>query len=253
MRPRRSGSQRILFIVKNLYTMERMGVMSLSSYARRLGWSTDLLVSDGLSYRRILSHIEETRPDILAFSVMSPEYEAIRILASRLRTDTRCFMLFGGPHPTFCQDLIQEPFVDGLLFGEGDLSFPAFLEKFTGGEEDYTQTDGMHFRIDGRLVFNGPARLVEDLDALPFPDRELMAKGDPLHRGYTSHIFFASRGCPHNCSYCFNHKYNSIFREQGRMLAAPFGRQSPERNRFHEIALRDQVRLYRRRHLYFDK
>jgi len=42
MRPRRSGSQRILFIVKNLYTMERMGVMYLSSYALRLDWSTDL-------------------------------------------------------------------------------------------------------------------------------------------------------------------------------------------------------------------
>lgn len=217
MRPRRSGSQRILFIVKNLYTMERMGVMYLSSYARRLGWSSDLLVSDGLSYRAILSHIHETRPEILAFSVMSPEYEAIRILASRLRADTRCFMLFGGPHPTFCQDLIREPFVDGLLFGEGDLSFPAFLEKFTKGE-DYTRTEGMHFRVDGRLVFNGPARLVEDLDAVPFPDRELMAKGDPLHRGYTSHFFFASRGCPHNCSYCFNHKYNAIFRGLGRVL-----------------------------------
>ncbi len=191
--------------------------MYLSSYARRLGWTTDLLVSDNLSYASILSHIHETRPDILAFSVMSPEYPAIRGLASRLRTDTDCFMLFGGPHPTFCQEIIEEPFVDALLFGEGDVSFPAFLEKFAKGE-DYTQTEGMHFRVEGRLVFHRPAPLVADLDTIPFPDRELMAKGDPLHRGYTSHIFFASRGCPHNCSYCFNHKYNSIFRHHGRIL-----------------------------------
>ncbi len=209
--------RRILFIVKNLYTMERLGVMYLSSLALRLGWQTDLVVVDDLAYEQILSRIREDPPDILGFSVMTPEYSAVRDLASRLRRDTDCFLLFGGPHPTFSQDMIQESFVDAILFGEGEISFPEFLERFAG-LEDYTRTAGMHFRRKGDVILNGPAPLLEDLDRIPFPDRELMSKGTSLHKAYRSHIFFASRGCPYRCSYCFNHKYNSMFGSQGRII-----------------------------------
>ena len=76
----------------------------------------------------------------------------------------------------------------------------------------------MHFHVDGRVIRNPPAPLVEDLDRIPFPDRELMSRGTRLHREYRSHIFFASRGCPYRCSYCFNHKYNALFCNHGRIL-----------------------------------
>lgn len=214
---RTSVGRRLLFVVKNLYTMERLGVMYLSSLARSQGWETDLAISDDSSYGDLLERIRRSRPDILGFSVMSPEYPALQDLARRLRRDTGCFLLFGGPHPTFSPEMASQPFVDAILIGEGDISFPAFLERFAEGG-DYTQVEGMHFHVDGAVIRNPPAPLVEDLDRIPFPDRELMSRGTRLHREYRSHIFFASRGCPYRCSYCFNHKYNALFCNHGRIL-----------------------------------
>jgi len=209
--------QRVLFVIKNLYTMERLGVMQMSAFARQKGWETDLIISDELGYGDILSHVRSFDPSILAFSAMSPEYPALETIARQLKTDTDCFIIFGGPHPTFFQDIIKQRFVDAVSFGEGDISFPAFLEKYSAGE-DYTKIPGMHFHIGGKIVRNPPALLVDQLDALLFADRDLMVKGNSLLQHNRSHIFMASRGCPNACTYCFNHKYNQLFRSCGKMI-----------------------------------
>jgi radical SAM superfamily enzyme YgiQ (UPF0313 family) len=210
-------NKRILFIVKNLYTMERLGVMQIAAQARLQGWEADLAVSDGIAYEALLRRVRAWEPEILAFSVMSPEYPHLEGLAERLHRDTGCFILMGGAHPTFFQDIIERPYIHAVSFGEADLSFPAFLERFAAGE-DYSATAGMHFRLDGRVVRNPAAPLLEDLDAAPFPDRELMVRANPLLAHSRSHIFMAGRGCPNACTYCFNHQYNRMFRGHGKLF-----------------------------------
>jgi anaerobic magnesium-protoporphyrin IX monomethyl ester cyclase len=207
-------NKKLLFIVKNLYTMERLGVMQISAVAKLQGWQTRLLVTDGKSYGSIQDHVDAYDPDILAFSAMSPEYPYLEQLAGRLYQANPRFTLFGGSHPTFFQEIIHRPFIQAISFGEADLSFPRFLEAFANGE-DYTGTHGMHFQSDGDVIFNEPERLVEDLDALPFPDRFLQVGNKTLADFSRSHIFMASRGCPNQCTYCFNHKFNQMFRQYG--------------------------------------
>lgn len=209
--------KRILFIIKNLYTMERLGVMQMAALARRRDWECDLLVADEMDYSSILLKINTIKPSILAFSAMSPEFPALDQLARRLKEDDPSFVLFGGPHATFFQDIIEFNHIDAVAFGEGDISFPEFLDKFAEGE-DFRHTPGMHFRQNGRIIRNPPAPLVSNLDELPFPDRGLMIKGNDLLRHNRSHIFMASRGCPNACTYCFNHRYNELFRDCGKII-----------------------------------
>ena len=209
--------KKLLLVVKNLYTMERLGVMQLSAVAKGLGWQTRLLVTDGQSFARIQNQVESFNPDILAFSAMSPEYPYLERLAQRLHQASHRYILFGGSHPTFFQDIIHKPFIRAIAFGEADVSFPTFLDAFANGE-NYTSTPGMHFHADGRVILNKPARLPEDLDALPFPDRFLDVADGNLSEFSRSHIFLASRGCPNQCTYCFNHIYNQMFRDCGPML-----------------------------------
>ncbi len=57
---------------------------------------------------------------------------------------------------------------------------------------------------------------VEDLDSLPFPDRALVYERDPIAaRGKIKH-FLTGRGCPYNCTYCFNHALSEIYRGKGQ-------------------------------------
>ncbi len=204
----------LLFIVKNLYTMERLGVMSISAAAKLQGWQTRLLVTDGKSYASIRREVDAFDPDILAFSAMSPEYPYLERLGARLHRSNPRYTLFGGSHPTFFQEIIRRPFMSAISFGEADLSFPQFLEKFARGD-DYRKTRGMHFQSGGEVTVNDAERLAEDLDALPFPDRFLQVGGNTLADFSRSHIFMASRGCPNQCTYCFNHKFNRMFAGYG--------------------------------------
>ncbi len=209
--------KKVLFIVKSLYTMERMGVMLMSALAGREGWETDLAVVDAQPYAAILEKIRTWRPSLLAFSVMSSEYDTMEGVIRQLHEDTGLFILVGGPHPTFFQDIVEEPFIHAVAFGEGDRSFPAFLRKFGSGQ-DFADTPGFHFHLDGQVTRNAPWHLVEDLDEIPFADRALMVKADARFQAIKDRTFLASRGCPNACTYCFNHKYNRMFREYGTML-----------------------------------
>jgi radical SAM superfamily enzyme YgiQ (UPF0313 family) len=207
----------VLFLVKNLYTMERLGVMQLSALAVSKGWDTDLLIADAMDFDRLLDGVQRRNPAVVAMSVMSPEYPQMREIARRIYESTGVFILMGGPHATFFPDIIEEPFIQAVAFGEGDTSFPEFLACFARGE-DYRRVPGMHFRSAGSLIRNAPAPLVEDLDTLPFPDRRIMAKGNALLAANPTHIFMASRGCPNACTYCFNHTYNQMFRSCGTLF-----------------------------------
>ena len=50
-------NKRVLFIVKNLYTMERLGVMQIAAQARLRGWEADLAVTDGTAYGDLLRRV----------------------------------------------------------------------------------------------------------------------------------------------------------------------------------------------------
>ena len=55
------------------------------------------------------------------------------------------------------------------------------------------------------------------LDDLPFYDRELVyAKTQLKHFGMRT--FMASRGCPYPCTYCFNARYNDLYRGKGKTI-----------------------------------
>jgi radical SAM superfamily enzyme YgiQ (UPF0313 family) len=69
---------------------------------------------------------------------------------------------------------------------------------------------------DGSISRGDVAPLVHDLDQLPFPDRDIFDRARPGAAPVTVFVM-ASRGCPFNCSYCFNHAYRELYRGQGAM------------------------------------
>ncbi|HOK90819.1 MAG TPA: radical SAM protein, partial [Candidatus Hydrogenedentes bacterium] len=61
-------------------------------------------------------------------------------------------------------------------------------------------------------------QLVQDLDEVPFPDRHIFYRVMPLAVQTGLRSFMTSRGCPYQCTYCFNHAYNKLFAGQGTIL-----------------------------------
>ncbi len=218
--------KKILFVVKSLYTVERYGVMLLSALAKGMGWESDLLILEGKKWEKWREKIEKFSPEIIACSVMTTEFDSVMEFIKRVKEKFGLFTIMGGPHPTFFPEFFEKfkDFLDVIFVGESEISFPEFLKEYEN-EKNFKSINGIWFKDEsGKIIKNPPAPLVEDLDSLPFADRELMVKGDPLLKNSSFHFFFASRGCPNKCTYCFNHKFNQLFKNCGNL----YRRRSPE-------------------------
>ena len=65
---------------------------------------------------------------------------------------------------------------------------------------------------------NPIAPLLEELDELPFPDREIFNANELVHESSGRLPILASRGCPYNCTYCCNHALKSIYPNKERYI-----------------------------------
>lgn len=193
---------------------EPLGAGSLVSVARRAGHEADIHFFR--SAEEAVAHAVAERPQIIAFSVMTGAHRQYLDIIRRIKERIRTFSVFGGPHPTYVADIISDPGVDAVCRGEGEVAFEIFLEKFNDGN-DFTSAPNFVFERDGEIIGNPPAPLVDDLDSLPFTDRGVFYSHEPLRRSHLK-SFMAGRGCPFNCTYCFNHQYNAMYRGLGAIV-----------------------------------
>ena len=101
------------------------------------------------------------------------------------------------------------PWIDYVVHGEAEHSFPALLEKISDGQQDIS-IPGVSGRREGRVFASLNPQPIEDLNASPAPDysdyiKELDRTG--LRKEVTPLLYFeSSRGCwwgaKQHCTFC---------------------------------------------------
>jgi radical SAM superfamily enzyme YgiQ (UPF0313 family) len=174
--------------------------------------------------------VQSFEPDLIGFSVMSVNLRIAIILAERakrLRPDV--LVLFGGIHPTIApEETIQHNSVDCLCVGEGEEAITELLAAMDGGR-DLRTLAGLWVKADGKIFRNPGRPLFQNIDALPFPDRDALSPARLQAELYGVNLI-SSRGCPFPCSYCQNKFLMDLYRGQG-----PFVRYRSLENVFAEI------------------
>ena len=108
----------------------------------------------------------------------------------------------GGPHVTFDADAIlrENPWVDLIVRGEGEISFTEFLRAIgNGGSADGVA--GLSYRDGGTVIHNQDRPLIPDINVLPFPARHLVPLSRYRALGFPISMV-TSRGCPYKCIFC---------------------------------------------------
>jgi radical SAM superfamily enzyme YgiQ (UPF0313 family) len=123
------------------------------------------------------------------------------------------FSVFGGPHATFFPEFINEDGVDAVCVGEGESALSELVTKL---EKHQTVTDIENILVkkEGKIFSNPVRKLENDIDIIEFPDRDLVYKYDSYRKRSNKYVL-TSRGCPYNCTYCFNHSLKKIYRGKG--------------------------------------
>lgn len=207
---------RVLFVAEEI-SYEPQGIMSMSAVLKGAGHEVALTVA---SLEDPAVFARDYDPDILGYSVMTGSQRGSLELNRRLREvldparaaaqRPPILSVFGGPHPTFFPEMINEPGVDGVCIGEGEGAL-LDLANALGNGGFHPDIPNWWFKVDGEIVKNPVRPLIDDLSTLPQPDRALVYDKHPsLAASHIKH-FMSSRGCPYNCTYCFNHAYYQIY------------------------------------------
>jgi anaerobic magnesium-protoporphyrin IX monomethyl ester cyclase len=205
---------RVLFVAQQT-DYEPQGIMHLSSALKAAGHQVELAVA---RYHDPVAVAGEFQPDVVGHSVITGSQRYYLDVNRRLKAAMPgLFSVFGGPHPTFFPEMIEEDGVDGICRGEGEEALVALVNALAdGGPEAASGVANWSFRRNGDLVVNPVRPYVQDLDSLPFPDRALVYERDPIAARSKIKHFLTGRGCPYNCTYCFNHALSEIYRGGGR-------------------------------------
>ena len=187
---------------------EQLGIMYISSILRKHGHSTDIVQTDLEDY---IKKINEFRPDVLAYSSTTGEHRHLININKEIKRKYRyLFSVFGGPHPTFFPEMINEDGVDAIIIGEGEYTIIELIEALDK-KTNYTNISGCWIKKDKHIYKNTARPLVDDLDLIPIPDREIMYDHDNNLKEFGEKRILIGRGCPFKCTYCFNNNFSKIY------------------------------------------
>lgn len=213
---------RILFLQDTLY--EAFAPEVLAALLKADGHACRLLVVGESGPVGVIEEARRFAPDIVAFSVASFGVRWAVELAREVKRELDAVTVFGGPHCTCFPDFAREPAVDLACIGEGEGPIVDLARAVDAGD-DPRQIPNLLWTDGDEVVQRNPVRpLIDDLDALPFQDREIYYGYSPL-RELSYKLFMAGRGCPYDCSYCFNSTLRATYRGLGRWVR----RRSPEK------------------------
>lgn len=199
---------------------ESLGLEYVSAVLKNANFKTELLYKNLVDYyafdsyqnlqeqvyKQIALEICERRPDVLALSLLTDTFQINLSIAKEVKKlDPKIKVLVGGVHAELLPELtLSYPQIDALCVGEGEFAALAYLQNLdaiSSGKSPLFK--GLVYKQNGHLVGDPTCYIVnEDLDKLPFPDKDLFYSQDPSMK---SHYFVqCSRGCPFACSYCIN-------------------------------------------------
>jgi len=163
----------------------------------------------GMEWEEIGQRIKSSKADVFGISSSFTPYhgEALKIAQIIKNWDRRKIVAMGGAHVS-CdpEGILKSPLVDFVVLGEGEVRFPSLLEKIGKGRlKNIDQIDGMGYRRDGEIRINPIQNVIQNLDSLPHPARELLDLDRYRIGKKRSTMIITSRGCPHRCAYCSAH------------------------------------------------
>lgn len=159
-----------------------------------------------LADKELLEKIKVFKPQIVGFSATTPlMYDVVHFSKEIKNNFPNIVSIVGGPHPTAepRETLISCPDIDLVVEGEGEMTMLELVKCFPD-----TDVAGVWRRDGNGFYAVGSRELIQNLDILPIPDRNLLNMefytrphiGREFFGRYAT--LFSSRGCLMRCHYC---------------------------------------------------
>jgi anaerobic magnesium-protoporphyrin IX monomethyl ester cyclase len=139
------------------------------------------------------------KSDIVGITCLTPSVSHTIKLTNLIKeVNPECKTYVGGYHPTLVPDMVKDDSIDVVIRGEGENTFKELIE----GEKPLKDILGISFKNNGTVQHNELRPLINDLDELPFPRRDLVKRNFYNYFGLSVDAVESARGCPHDCYFC---------------------------------------------------
>jgi len=176
-----------------------VGLGYIAEALKNAGIPYEVLDCDlGYTTEDLLEKVKNYKPDLIGISMVTLGYLSFYEIINQLKDACSCDIVVGGPHISTMREegLADCPGIDYGIVGEADRSIVALCEG-----KPLDQIEGLVYRSNEEIRFNGVVPPIKDLDSLGFPTYE----GFELEKYYgfkTELSLVTSRGCPYGCIYC---------------------------------------------------
>ena len=187
-----------------------LGVLYVATALEKQGFSVKVMANTDLFLLRN-SHLERIfsgyRPALVGFYTMTDNIHHVVRLARRIKQwSPQSALLAGGPLASALGEELGAYFhFDYIIKGEGEYSAPALADYVCRGQGRLEDIPGLLFSDGASYASGAPASYIDDLDALPDPDRDLVNRSSRLN-------ISSGRGCPNSCTFCFQSVHGKGYR-----------------------------------------
>jgi anaerobic magnesium-protoporphyrin IX monomethyl ester cyclase len=180
-------------------SLQPLGLAYLASYLRNHLDGLDIRISHLCSDRLLKAF----QPDIVGLSSVTQNFGLAKRFA-RLCKARGSLVIAGGVHISLLPHNLT-PDMDIGVLGEGEETMLEIVQalKTEGFRRDsFWPIQGLVFRDkNGKIQLSGQRPLIQPLDKLPFPARDLLY-------GRTGNMYLmSSRGCPFHCRFCSSSRF----------------------------------------------
>jgi len=188
-----------------------LGTLYVAASMQQAGHEVQFYNGAFMTHEEIIDRLRVYRPQFIGLYSTAFGWEKAKKTAAAIKAVlSQVFIVVGGPYPVAVQEkCLQDcPDIDAVVTGEGEISVVEMITRLESAK-NFEGVEGVAFRLGGEIKKNPPRPLITDLDALPFPARDLLgeaAKYIPPPATYKRKpvaVIMTARGCNRHCLYCF--------------------------------------------------
>jgi anaerobic magnesium-protoporphyrin IX monomethyl ester cyclase len=184
-----------------------LGLLYISAYLRQAGFAVELFDTTFARREGLAARLAEGPGVVGIYTNLMTRQNALWITAEAKKHGW--LVILGGPESANYPEEYLARGADVVVVGEGELTLaelvPALAQR---GPHRLHGIAGTVFRDEFGLVVHNPERpQIEDIDSLPWPDREQIDQQQYIdiwrkHHGMGSVNLITARGCPYKCKWC---------------------------------------------------
>ena len=188
-----------------------LGTLYVAAAVQQAGHEVRFYNGAFMAHDEIMAQVRDYQPQLVGLYATAFGWGKAKNTAAAIKTILAgVFIVVGGPYPVALQEkcLEDSPDIDAVVTGEGEITVVEILQRFVAGK-DLAGVEGTAYRQGSEIKKNPPRPLITDLDALPFPARELLGEAGKYipppatYKRKPVAVIMTARGCNRNCLYCF--------------------------------------------------